>query len=564
MTTGDTASAGNAHHQQHNMTDYEQARRDFRWECPPDFNFALDTIGKWAEDPDTLAMLWVGPDGREERHTFVDFDEQSSRAAHAFEKLGIKKGDRVLIMLPRVPEWWEVALGLMKIGAVAIPCTTLLTPKDIQYRSELATPVALITDKAGAEKLDQVRALCPTIQHAIVVGQPGEECPQGCVNYRLAADPESPTWYERRTVASDPCLIYFTSGTVGYPKMVLHTHASYPMGHSLVTGRYWLDLRPDDLHWNLSETGWAKFAWSNFFGPWGEGAAMFIQDSRGKFNARETLEQLVKYPITTFCAPPTAYRLLVQEDLKQFPFQALRWCVGAGEPLNPEVIEAWQAATGLTIRDGYGQTETVLLCGNFPSVPVRPGSMGRPSPGFDLAVIDDDGAEVGPNQEGDIAIRVKPERPLGLFAEYWKNPEAMERSFKGDWYITGDRAYRDADGYFWFVGRADDVIISAGYRIGPFEVESALVEHPAVIESAVVASPDPVRGEVVKAFVILAPGYAPSDTLATELQEHVKTVTAPYKYPREIEFVTEVPKTISGKIRRVELRERERKHKLGQ
>ena len=570
MTAGDalnTSSTGDpsvASDQQHNMTDYEQARRDFRWECPPDFNFALDTIGKWAEDADKLAMLWVGPDGREERYTFVHFDEQSSRAANAFQKLGINKGDRVLIMLPRVPEWWEVALGLMKLGAVAIPCTTLLTSKDIQYRAELATPVALITDKAGAEKLDQVRAQCPTIQHAIVVGQPGDECPQGCVNYRLAADTQPPTWYDRRTVASDPCLIYFTSGTVGYPKMVLHTHASYPMGHTLVTGRYWLDLRPNDLHWNLSETGWAKFAWSNFFGPWGAGAAMFIQDSRGKFNARETLEQLVKYPITTFCAPPTAYRLLVQEDLSQYRFQALRWCVGAGEPLNPEVIEAWQAATGLTIRDGYGQTETVLICGNFPPLPVRPGSMGRPSPGFDLAVIDNDGAELGPNQEGDIAIRVKPECPLGLFAEYWKNPEAMERCFKGDWYLTGDRAYRDQDGYFWFVGRADDVIISAGYRIGPFEVESALVEHPAVIESAVVASPDPVRGEIVKAFVILAPGYEASDALAAELQEHVKTVTAPYKYPREIEFVTELPKTISGKIRRVELRERERKGKLEQ
>ncbi|HKS70122.1 MAG TPA: acyl--CoA ligase [Ktedonobacterales bacterium] len=567
MAAGDASTTSDQQQQQqHNMSDYEQARRDFRWACPPDFNFALDTIGTWAEDPGKLAMLWVGPDGREERYTFVHFDEQSSRAANAFAKLGINKGDRVLIMLPRVPEWWEVALGLMKLGAVAIPCTTLLTPKDIQYRSELATPVALITDKAGAEKLDQVRAQCPTIQHAIVVGQPGDECPQGCVNYRLAADPESPTWYDRRTVASDPCLIYVTSGTVGYPKMVLHTHASYPMGHTLVTGRYWLDLRPDDLHWNLSETGWAKFAWSNFFGPWGEGAAMFIQDSRGKFNARETLEQLVKYPITTFCAPPTAYRLLVQEDLSQYRFQALRWCVGAGEPLNPEVIEAWQEATGLTIRDGYGQTETVLICGNFPSVPVRPGSMGRPSPGFDLAVVDHDGAEVGPNQEGDIAIRVKPERPLGLFAEYWKNPEAMERCFKGDWYLTGDRAYRDQDGYFWFVGRSDDVIISAGYRIGPFEVESALVEHAAVIESAVVASPDAVRGEVVKAFVILAPGYTASDALATELQDHVKAVTAPYKYPREIEFVTELPKTISGKIRRVELRERERerKRKLGQ
>ena len=307
--------------------------------------------------------------------------------------------------------------------------------------------------------------------------------------------------------------------------------------------------------------GWAKAAWSNFFGPWGNGAALFIQDARGKFNAKETLELLARYPITTFCAPPTAYRLLVQEDLSQYTFPALRHCVGAGEPLNPEVIEAWQKATGLTIRDGYGQTETVLIYGNFPGEEVRPGSMGKPSPGFDLAIIDHEGNELPPNQEGDIAVRVKPERPLGLFQEYWRNPEAMAASFVGDWYRTGDRATRDEDGYFWFVGRADDVIISAGYRIGPFEVESALVEHPAVMEAAVVASPDSVRGEVVKAFVILAPGYTASNELAGQIQEHVKTVTAPYKYPREIEFVTELPKTISGKIRRVELRERERQRK---
>ncbi len=544
-----------------NMSAYQQARRDFRWEVAEDYNFAMDTIGTWAEDSSKLAMLWVGPDGREERYTFVDFDEGSSRAAHAFEKHGIAKGDRVLVMLPRIPEWWETALGLMKLGAIAVPCTTLLTPKDIQYRAEIAEAVALVTDKAGAEKLTQVRAQCPTIRVAVVVDEPGAECPDGCVGYHPAVDIASPVWEERRTSSGDPCLIYFTSGTVGYPKMVLHTHASYPVGHTAVTGRYWLDLRETDLHWNLSETGWAKFAWSNFFGPWGNGAALFIQDARGKFNGRETLELLAKYPITTFCAPPTAYRLLVQEDLKAYSFAALRHCVGAGEPLNPEVIEAWQAATGMTIRDGYGQTETALLCANFPGEEVRPGSMGQPSPGFDLAVIDHAGVELGPDQEGDIAVRVKPLRPLGMFQEYWRNPEAMERSFKGDWYLTGDRAYRDADGYFWFVGRADDVIISAGYRIGPFEVESALVEHAAVIEAAVVASPDAVRGEIVKAFVILAPSYTASDALAAELQDYVKSVTAPYKYPREIEFVIDLPKTISGKIRRVELRERERQRK---
>ncbi len=552
----------------HNMTNYQQARRDFSWDVSPDYNFALDTIGEWARDPEKLAMLWVGQDGSTARYTFAYFAEQSSRVAHALEALGVKKGDRVLLMLPRLPQWWETMLGLMKLGAIGIPCTTLLTSKDIQYRADISEAVALVTDRSGAEKLAQVRANCPTIRLAVVVDDPADPpdapIPADTISYRAITEAASPEWTERRTSASDPCLIYFTSGTVGYPKMVLHTHASYPIGHTRVTGRYWLDLRPTDLHWNLSEMGWAKAAWSNFFGPWGDGAALFIQDARGKFNAKETLGYLTQYPISTFCAPPTAYRLMVQEDLGAYQFPALRHCVGAGEPLNPEVIDAWQKGTGLMIHDGYGQTETVLICGNFPGEEIRPGSMGKPSPGFELSVIDNDGGELGPNQEGDIAVRVKPTRPLGMFVEYWRNPEAMARSFKGDWYLTGDRAYRDADGYFWFVGRADDVIISAGYRIGPFEVESALVEHPAVIEAAVVASPDPVRGEIVKAYVILAPGYTPSEELATELQNYVKSVTAPYKYPREIEFVTELPKTISGKIRRVELRERERQRKAQQ
>ncbi len=554
MTTADQTSP-------RNLSSYAQARRDFTWDVPDDYNFALDTVGRWAEETEKLAMLWLGPDGREERYTFANFDEQSSRVAHALRTLGVAKGDRVLLMLPRVPEWWETMLGLMKLGAVGVPCTTLLTPKDLQYRASVAEAVALVTDRAGSEKWASVRAHCSSVRTVLVVDKLGAACAEGCVGYHPATDIATPVWYDRVTRASDPCLIYFTSGTVGYPKMVVHSHASYPAGHARITGRYWLDQRPDDLHWNLSELGWAKAAWSSFFGPWGNGAALFIQDARGKFDARETLEVLARYPITTFCAPPTAYRLLVREDLARYTFAALRHCVGAGEPLNPEVIAAWRAATGLTIHDGYGQTETVLLCANFPGEEVRPGSMGKPAPGFDLAVIDAEGGELGPQQEGDIAVRVRPQRPPAFFSEYWRDAEAMARAFTGDWYRTGDRAYRDEDGYFWFVGRADDVIISAGYRIGPFEVESALVEHPAVVEAAVVASPDPVRGEIVKAFVVLAAGVAPSDTLADALREHVKSVTAPYKYPREIEFVTELPKTISGKIRRVELRERERERK---
>ncbi len=551
-----------------NMTDYEAERRSFQLEVPEYFNFATDIIGKWASDPNKPAILWVGQHGEEQGLTFAHFAEYSSRAANAFSALGIGKGDPILVMLPRIPEWWETILGLMRLGAIPIPCTTLLTPRDIQFRSDIAKAVAIVTDHEGAAKFDQVRTECPTIKYAILTDEANADTAgrEGWIIYQQIVSEASPEFTSPKTRSDDPCLVYFTSGTVGYPKMVLHTHASYPIGHT-ITGKYWLDLHEDDLFWNLSETGWAKFSWSNLFGPWSQGAAMFIQDARGKFNPIETLEMLNKYPITTLCAPPTVYRMLVLDEpmkyMKANPPKALRHCVGAGEPLNPEVIKVWQDATGMTIRDGYGQTETVLLCANFPPIQVKPGSMGKPSPGFDVEVIDHDGNPLPPNKEGDIAVRVKPNRPTWMFREYWRDPDASSACIRGDWYITGDRAYKDEDGYFWFVGRADDVINSAGYRIGPFEVESALKEHPAVAESAVVASPDEMRGEIVKAFVILAPGYTASPELASELQEHVKKVTAPYKYPREIEFVDSLPKTISGKIRRVELREMERQKKQG-
>jgi len=338
-------------------------------------------------------MWWVGPNGEERHITFAEFHRTSNQAADAFGKLGIKQGDRVLVMLPRVVEWWEIMLGLMKLGAVPIPCTVLLTPKDIQYRAEAAEATTIITDSDNAPKYDEVRSHCPSIKGAIIVGSFRPRW----TSYAEVVAEGSPAFKPTPTKSSDPCLIYFTSGTVGYPKMVLHTQASYGIGHN-ITGKYWLDLRPDDLHWNVSETGWAKAAWSNFFGPWSQGAAMFIQDARGKFNPKETLAFLANYPITTFCAPPTVYRLLVLEDLKSFRPKALRHCVGAGEPLNPEVIETWQEATGMTIRDGYGQTETVLICGNFPPITVKPGSMGKPSPGYHLSVIDDEGNELPPNK----------------------------------------------------------------------------------------------------------------------------------------------------------------------
>ncbi|HEX2173111.1 MAG TPA: AMP-binding protein [Dehalococcoidia bacterium] len=534
-----------------NMTDYEQTRREFRLDVPECFNFAEDVLDTWAQDPDKLGMLWVNDAGEERRITFRQFSDRSKRFANVLQGLGVGRGDIVFVMLHRIPEWWEIFMGVLRHGSVMSPGTMMLTPKDLQYRFDLSQAKVAITDADSLGKIQEIRDQCPSLQHVICVGGSGP----GVVDYEEAMGRAPDQFASAGTRSDDPALMFFTSGTTGYPKMVLHTQASYGRGHE-ITGRFWLDLRPDDLHWTLSDTGWAKAAWSCVFAPWIMGAAIFMFDARGRFGAVETLQALSKYPITTFCGPPTAYRMMVLEDLSKYRL-SLRHCVGAGEPLNPEVIEAWQAGTGLTIRDGYGQTETVLLCGNFPPLEVRPGSMGKPSPGFEIAVIDENGRPVAPNQEGDIAVRVSPNRPVGLFKEYWKDPEITQRALRSDWYITGDRAYVDEDGYFWFVGRADDVIISAGYRIGPFEVESAVIEHEAVAEAAVVASPDEMRGEIVKAFVILAPGHQASDELATAIQDHVKRVTAPYKYPREIEFVTELPKTISGKIRRIELRQRE-------
>ena len=340
--------------------------------------------------------------------------------------------------------------------------------------------------------------------------------------------------------------------------MVLHTQASYPFAH-LITGKYWLDLKPGDIHWNLSDPGWAKAAWSSLFGPWHMGASIFSFYRKGKFDPSLTIEILQKYPITTFCGPPTAYRMMAKEipASQDFTFKSMRHFVAAGEPLNKEIIGIWKERTGMYIYDGYGQTETVNILANFRCLPVKPGSMGVPVPGFSVDIIDDSGNTVPLNAEGDIAIKIKPERPVGLFKEYLGNPEATAKTVRGQWYITGDRAYKDEDGYFWFVGRSDDVILASGYRIGPFEIESILIEHPAVKESAVVASPDEIRGEVVKAFVVLTQGFGPSDALIKELQESVKNRTAPYKYPRKIEFVDNLPKTISGKIKRKELKTRE-------
>jgi len=536
------------------MQDYETTYRDATMDVPEFYNFGFDVVDRWAKDRTKLALISVDPSGEEaEQHTFWDLKMLSNKFANALRDLGITKGDRVFVMLPRIPQWYVVLVGMMKLGVIPMPATTLCTPRDIEYRINQAEAVAAITDLENAPKVEEAAGACASLKHLIMAQ--GEK--RGWLNYQQQIENSSSILEGvEPTRSDDPLLIYFTSGTVGYPKMVLHTQASYGIGHVL-TAKYWQDLGPTDLQWTLSDTGWAKAAYGKLFGQWAQGAAIMQHNAKGRFDAQQTLKMVAKYGVTAFCAPPTAYRMMVLEDLKKFPTPDLRHCTSAGEPLNPEVMRQWEDGTGLTIYDGYGQTETVLLVANYQCLPVRPGSMCKPVPRFVIGIVDDYGSELPDGEEGQIAVKVKPNRPVGLFQEYWRDTEAMERSFVGDWYLTGDKGYRDADGYFWFVGRADDVIISAGYRIGPFEVESALIEHPAVAESAVVASPDPVRGEIVKAFVILKPGYVSSDELVVSLQDHVKTATAPYKYPRAIDFVTELPKTISGKIRRVELREAE-------
>ncbi len=541
----------------HNMDNYQETYAQFKQQVPEFFNFGFDVIDRFAEDPAQQMMVWVGDEGDKLSFSYAAFRDKSAAVADALYRLGIQKGDHVMIVMSRVPAWWECMIGMIKAGIVAVPGTTQLTPKDIEYRLKASHARAVITDVENAAKFEDASKSLPDVQHLILTG--GER--QGWLNYETLvsnARTEIPPEMRVKTTSKDPMLLYFTSGTTGYPKMVLHTHG-YPIGH-LVTGKYWLDLGKEDLHWNLSDTGWAKAAWSSLFGPLMTGATLFVHNGKGKYDAHMTLELLSAHKVTSFCAPPTAYRMLVVEDLRKYDVSSLRSCVGAGEPLNPEVIAQWKDMTGTTIRDGYGQTETVLIVGNFPAqdVTIKPGSMGKPAPGVVVDVIDEDGRPMPNGAEGDIAVKITPERPVGLFTEYWGNPQATEGTYRGEWYVTGDRAFRDEDGYLWFVGRADDVIISAGYRIGPFEVESALIEHPAVMESAVVAKPDPVRGEIVKAFVVLKAGVEPSDKLVSEIQAFVKNITAPYKYPREIEFMKELPKTVSGKIRRVDLRQREK------
>jgi acetyl-CoA synthetase len=530
------------------LRDYEAARAAYRVEVPERFNAVLGIVEAWAaEEPDALAILSL--DGAGEvvaRQSAADLARASRTAARALLDLGVRHGDRVFVMLPAVPAWHAAMLGCMRMGAIPMPGPNLLTPKDIAYRIEQGGAIAAITDAAGAAKVDAAAS-------DVAVRLCSGDAPHGWLSFEqwceAAGDGDMP---QDPTHRDDPLLLYFTSGTVSYPKMVEHPHA-YALGH-VATARFWHDLRPGDRHWTVADTGWAKAAWGALFGQLHERASI-VQVALGKPDADTVLGILARHRITSFCAPPTLYRLLVQGDFAKHDLSALRHCTSAGEPLNPEVIRAWSEGTGgLMVYDGYGQTETTCLVANFRSVPVRPGSMGRPVPGWDVAVVGDDGEPLPAGEVGNVVVRHRPVRPVGLFPGYHGDPEATARAFRGPLYFTGDKAAVDEDGYFWFEGRNDDVITSSAYRIGPFEVESALLEHPAVMEAAVVGRDDPERTQIVVGICVLAPGHEPSAELARDVQELVKRTTAPYKYPREVHFVDELPKTVSGKIRRSELR----------
>ncbi|XP_069503273.1 acyl-coenzyme A synthetase ACSM3, mitochondrial-like [Ambystoma mexicanum] len=544
-----------------NFSDYEHIKELYRPEVPEYFNFAADVLDKWAQKekerskPSNPALWWVDGRGGEVRWSFEELQALSKKVANMLsDACGLKMGDRVIVILPRIPEWWLVNVACIRAGIVLIPGTTQLTAKDILHRLQTSEASCVVADDSTAQAIDSVVSQCHFVKTKLIVS---EEQREGWISFKdmIKAANENHTCAKTKSV--DPMSIFFTSGTTGSPKMTEHTQCSFGIGLA-VNGRYWLDLTPSDIMWNMSDTGWAKSAWTGIYATWIQGSCVFVH-RMPRFDTESILDALCRYPVTTFCSAPTAYRMMIQHNLASYKFKSLNHCVSAGEPMNAEVIEQWKSQTGLDIYEGYGQTETVLICGTFKGMKMKPGSMGKPSPAYDVQITDENGNIQPPGKEGDISIRVKPTRPFCLFSQYTNDPEKTASTVHGSFYLTGDRGVKDDDGYFWFVGRADDVILSSGYRIGPFEVESALLEHPAVAESAVVSSPDPIRGEVVKAFVVLVPAYGSHDpeALIKELQEHVKKVTAPYKYPRKMEFVEELPKTVSGKIRRNELRNQE-------
>ncbi|MCX7961104.1 MAG: AMP-binding protein [Burkholderiales bacterium] len=525
---------------------YEALRAGFDWKLPATFNFAADVVDRWAEEPGKLALFWCDAAGRTERYTFAQVAERSRRVASLLAAHGLAKGDRAIVMLPRIPQWQFAMVGCLRAGVVPIPCIDMLTAKDVAYRVRHSGARGAITTGANAAKFEGLEGL----DFRAAVGGAS-----GWLDFDAAVAAASDDFEAATIELEDPAAMYYTSGSTAGPKGVLHAaRAIYCWRYSSL---YWHDLGPADLMWCTADTGWSKAGTAILFGPWSCGAAVLFY--HGPFDPRARLALLAKHRVTVFCAAATEFRRLVNEEFAPYDLSALRLAVSAGETVNAEIVRRWRDATGVSLLDGYGQTETLMTVLNYPFMPVKPGSMGRPLPGIEIAVLRD-GRAVPRGEPGELAIRLpNPQMMLG----YWNEPErtarAKARVGEIEYWLTGDIVVEDADGYLWYQGRADDIISSAGYRIGPMEVESALLEHPVVEEAAAVGRPDPERGEIVKAFVVLKPGCAGTPELARELQEHAKRVTAPYKYPREIEFVAELPKNASGKLLRRVLRERDRR-----
>ena len=543
---------------QTSFTSNEDYREHLQFKIPENFNFAYDVMDVWAEEaPDQLALLWTNDEGAEIRATFRQLKEQSDQAASYLQTLGIGKGDPVMLILKRRYEWWIVMLALHKLGAVVIPATHMLTKKDIIYRNTRASVKAIISvdDDYVTSQIQLAKDESPSVSQYIVIGQ---NIPAGCHDY--LSEIEQAPQYRRPAFVNDnddTMLMYFTSGTSGEPKMVAHSFL-YALGH-LTTGVFWHNLHPGSLHLTVADTGWGKAVWGKFYGQWFAGATVFVFDHE-KFNADTLLRQMEKYRVTSFCAPPTIYRFMIREDLSKYDLSSLEYCTTAGEALNPAVFDKFLEKTGIRMMEGFGQTETTMTLGTFPWMKPKPGSMGMPNAQYDIDLIKTDGTPCEDGEKGEIVIRSESlPRPIGLFKGYYRDEELTREAWHDGVYHTGDMAWRDEDGYYWFEGRIDDVIKSSGYRIGPFEVESALMTHPAVVECAITGVPDDIRGMVVKATIVLGKEWKSKagDELVKELQQHVKRVTAPYKYPRIVEFVDELPKTISGKIRRVEIRKKD-------
>lgn len=538
---------------------YPDFAENFKITVPGNFNFAYDVVDDiGTKTPEKIAMVWCNDRGDQVTFTFGDMKHYSNKAANFFQSAGIRKGDPVMLILKRRFEYWFCTLALNKIGAITIPATHLLTTKDIIYRNNAADikMIVCVNDNALVERIEEAETKSPSLKKKAII----ERDLKGWLNLSTGIEKSSDVFTrpagKEASSGNDTMLLYFTSGTTGMPKMVSHSFI-YPLGH-VVTAKYWQNVEDNGLHFTIADTGWAKSAWGKIYGQWLSGSAIMTYDYDA-FVPRDILNVISKYKVVTFCAPPTIYRYLIKEDFSKFDLSHLKYCVVAGEPLNPEVFKRFYELTGIKLMEGYGQTECTVAIATYPWMEPKPGSMGKPTPGYDIAILDEDGNPCEDGIEGELVIRTDKAKPLGMFNGYYRDAELTASVWSGGIYRTGDMAWRDEDGYFWFIGRSDDVIKSSGYRIGPFEVESALMEHPAVLECAITAVPDPDRGQIVKATIVLAKNFQAGDELAKELQEHVKKVTAPYKYPRIIEFVKELPKTISGKIRRVQIREDDNK-----